>query len=91
MLIIGSAKHFQREEQIVGNPKSIGFFDNPEIVALWGSNIIWGMAPFHSYGSTQYQGAVYVFVEPASGWADSFQNAELRPLTVTKMLRWVSP
>lgn len=45
-------------------------------VGISGNTIVGG-APFHSYGSTQYQGALYVFVEPTSGWANAFQNAEL--------------
>ena len=45
-------------------------------VAVSGSTIIAG-APFHEVGSNVGQGAVYVFSEPASGWADATQTAEL--------------
>jgi len=45
-------------------------------VALSGSTIVAG-APGHAVGGNQGQGAVYVFSEPASGWADATQTAEL--------------
>ena len=45
-------------------------------VGISGNTIVAG-APLHPYGSSQEQGALYVFVEPASGWVDAFQNAEL--------------
>lgn len=34
-------------------------------------------APYASIGSNQNQGAAYVYVKPASGWADTTQTAKL--------------
>jgi FG-GAP repeat len=45
-------------------------------VSISGNTIVAG-APNHQVGSNKYQGALYVFVEPATGWANGFQNAEL--------------
>src|SRR5579884_3212339 len=45
-------------------------------VAVSGSTIVVG-APQHQVGSNTYQGAVYVFTKPASGWANATQTAEL--------------
>jgi hypothetical protein len=45
-------------------------------VAISGNTIVAG-AISHMVGPNQFQGALYVFVEPASGWANAFQNAEL--------------
>lgn len=45
-------------------------------VAIDGNTIVAG-APYHTVGSTLYQGAVYVFTEPVSGWHDATQSAEL--------------
>jgi hypothetical protein len=44
-------------------------------VAISGNTIVAG-APSHE-DTKEYQGALYVFVEPASGWTDAFQTAEL--------------
>ncbi len=45
-------------------------------VAVSGDTIAVG-APYHKVGPNSMQGAVYVFVEPASGWANGTQTAEL--------------
>lgn len=45
-------------------------------VAISGNTVIAG-APNVTVGSNQYQGAAYVFVKPASGWADTTQTAKL--------------
>jgi hypothetical protein len=45
-------------------------------VAVSGNTIVVG-APYHLVGSYAAQGAVYVFVRPASGWANATQTAEL--------------
>jgi hypothetical protein len=45
-------------------------------VAISGSTIVAG-APDHMVGSNQYEGALYVFVEPTGGWANNFQSVEL--------------
>jgi len=45
-------------------------------VAFRGSAIVAG-APNVSVGSNQFQGAAYVFVRPATGWANATENAEL--------------
>lgn len=45
-------------------------------VSISGSTIAAG-APGHKVGSNADQGAVYVFVEPAGGWVNAVQNAEL--------------
>ena len=45
-------------------------------VAISGSTIVAG-APFHQVGAHGGQGAAYVFVKPAGGWASKTQNAEL--------------
>jgi FG-GAP repeat len=48
-----------------------------ESVSISGSTIVAG-APNHKVGSNEYQGALYVFVEPATGgWVNAFQTAEL--------------
>jgi fibronectin-binding autotransporter adhesin len=44
-------------------------------VAISGNKIVAG-GPYHEVAAFD-QGALYVFVEPASGWADAFQAAEL--------------
>ena len=45
-------------------------------VAISGTTIVAG-APGHTVDGHAQQGAVYVFTEPASGWADATQTAEL--------------
>jgi hypothetical protein len=45
-------------------------------VAISGSTIVAGAAD-HTVGPNAQQGAVYVFDEPASGWRDATENAEL--------------
>jgi hypothetical protein len=45
-------------------------------VAISGSTIVVG-ALGHTVGSNPQQGAVYIFVEPANGWADMTETAEL--------------
>ena len=45
-------------------------------VATSGNTVVAG-APFHAVGSNLGQGAAYVFVEPASGWTNMQQTAEL--------------
>jgi FG-GAP repeat/Bacterial Ig-like domain (group 3) len=45
-------------------------------VAVSGDEIVAG-APSHQVGAVAGQGAVYVFVKPASGWANAAQTAEL--------------
>lgn len=45
-------------------------------VAISGDAIIAG-APYHAVGANPGQGAAYVFVRPASGWANAIQTAEL--------------
>jgi uncharacterized protein (DUF2345 family) len=46
-------------------------------VGISGNTIVAG-APNHTVGSNKYQGALYVFVEPATGgWVNAFQTAEL--------------
>jgi FG-GAP repeat len=45
-------------------------------VAISGQTIVVG-APAHTVGSNQAQGAAYVFVEPATGWANMVETAEL--------------
>ncbi len=45
-------------------------------VAVSGNTIVAG-APGHKVGSNAAQGAAYVFVKPASGWANATQTAEL--------------
>jgi len=45
-------------------------------VAISGQTIVAG-APQHVVGGSQLAGAVYVFNEPASGWANATQTAEL--------------
>lgn len=45
-------------------------------VSISGETIVAG-APDHKVGSNAYQGALYVFVEPTTGWVNSFQTAEL--------------
>lgn len=45
-------------------------------VALSGNTIVAG-APVHKVGKNPAQGAVYVFEEPISGWANHTQTAEL--------------
>jgi hypothetical protein len=43
-------------------------------VALFGQTVVVG-APYHEVGGVAGQGALYVFVEPASGWAGSVGQA----------------
>jgi len=45
-------------------------------VAVSGNAVVAG-APYHQVGANPDQGAAYVFVEPASGWANATQTAEL--------------
>ena len=45
-------------------------------VAASGDSIVAG-APFHTVGSNTAQGAAYVFAQPAGGWANAQQTAEL--------------
>lgn len=45
-------------------------------VSISGGAVAVGAA-FHMVGSSPLQGAVYVFVEPPTGWADTTQTAEL--------------
>ena len=45
-------------------------------IAISGSTIVAG-APIHQVGSNIGEGAAYVFVMPASGWANATQTAEL--------------
>jgi hypothetical protein len=45
-------------------------------VAVSGDTIVAG-TPFHTVGGNAYQGAVYVFTEPAGGWSTATQTAEL--------------
>jgi hypothetical protein len=45
-------------------------------VAIDGDTTVVG-APAHEVGSNRQQGAVYVFVKPAAGWASGVQTAEL--------------
>jgi len=46
-------------------------------VAISGNTIVAG-APQHTVGANAYEGALYVFVEPATGgWIDAVQTAEL--------------
>jgi hypothetical protein len=45
-------------------------------VALSGNTIVAG-ADLHTVGKSANQGAAYVFVEPASGWVNTTQTAEL--------------
>ncbi len=45
-------------------------------IAISGSTVVVG-APQASIGSNTYQGAAYVFVKPASGWANMTQTAKL--------------
>ncbi len=46
------------------------------VVSVAGDTIV-ASAPFHQVGSSRAQGAVYVFVRPASGWRTATQTAEL--------------
>ena len=45
-------------------------------VAISGNTIVVG-APYATVGTTQWQGAAYVFVKPPSGWANMTQTAML--------------
>jgi hypothetical protein len=45
-------------------------------VAVSGNTIVAG-APYATFGANTGQGAVYVFVEPAGGWASATQTAKL--------------
>lgn len=45
-------------------------------VSISGKTVVVG-APIHGVGSNQVQGAAYIFVEPANGWASMTQTAEL--------------
>jgi len=45
-------------------------------VAVSGDTIVAG-APFHWVGTVPYQGEVYVFVKPRSGWASATETARL--------------
>ena len=45
--------------------------------AVSGDTIV-ASAPFHDVGTGAQQGVVYVFVKPASGWANATQTAQLR-------------
>jgi FG-GAP repeat len=45
-------------------------------LAIWGDTIVAG-APARKVGGNAGQGAAYVFVKPASGWANATQAAEL--------------
>jgi hypothetical protein len=45
-------------------------------VSLDGDTLVAG-APLTDIGNAQYQGAVYVFVKPASGWKDMTETAKL--------------
>ena len=45
-------------------------------VAVEGDTVVVGV-PYHTVGSNEFQGAVYVFTMPASGWANATQTAEL--------------
>jgi FG-GAP repeat len=45
-------------------------------VAVSGGTIVVG-APFNTVGSTQYQGAAYVFSQRSGGWTNATQTAEL--------------
>lgn len=50
--------------------------DQSNSVAISGSTIVAG-APDQTIDGQTFQGAVYVFTEPASGWQNATQNAEL--------------
>ena len=52
-------------------------------VSISGNTVVAG-APQASVGSVKDQGAAYVFVEPASGWADMTQTAKLTALSGVK-------
>jgi hypothetical protein len=54
-------------------PADAGFASS---VAIDGNTIVIG-AEYATVGSTQYEGAAYVLVEPASGWANATQTAKL--------------
>lgn len=45
-------------------------------VAIAGTTIVVG-APYHTVGSTSYEGQVYVYERPASGWSSATQTATL--------------
>ena len=45
-------------------------------VAVEGDTVVVGV-PYHKVGSSEFQGVVYVFTMPASGWANATQTAEL--------------
>ncbi len=45
-------------------------------VAISGGTIVAG-TPFHALGANDNQGAVYVFTQPAGGWSNTTQTAEL--------------
>ncbi|MGA2253266.1 MAG: GH25 family lysozyme, partial [Thermoguttaceae bacterium] len=45
-------------------------------VSITGNTVVVG-ANFDTLGESEYRGAAYVFTEPASGWADMTQTAEL--------------
>jgi hypothetical protein len=64
----------QQAELTAGD--GVAYDDLGGSVAVSGNTIVAG-APGHKVGSNANQGAVYVFVMPASGWANATQTAEL--------------
>jgi hypothetical protein len=46
-------------------------------VAISGNTVVAGAYDATTSGTNQFQGAAYVFVEPASGWADMIETAKL--------------
>ena len=66
---------FQQQAKLTGSDS--GAFDGLGFsVAISGGTVVAG-APFASSGPKANQGAVYVFTEPAGGWANETQAAKL--------------